>query len=43
MSDIVTIQNPVVLEMLSNSQEFENIPLEDYIKMSNIMKTIGIQ
>ena len=43
MSEKVTIQNPVVLEMLSNSQEFENIPLEDYIKMSNIMKTIGIK
>lgn len=43
MSEKITIQNPIVLDMLSNSNEFQNIPLEDYVKIANIMKTLGIK
>jgi len=43
MSESINIQNPIILDLLSDLEEFQNIPLEEYIKISNNMTLLGIK
>jgi hypothetical protein len=43
MGEVINIQNPTILDILSDSSEFQDIPLEEYVQISNTMKLLGIK
>jgi len=39
---IINIQNPTILDILSDSSEFQDISLEEYVQITNTMKLLQL-
>jgi len=38
----INIQNPTILDILSDSSEFQDISLEEYVQITNTMKLLQL-
>jgi len=40
--NLINIQNPTILDILSDSSEFQDISLEEYVQITNTMKLLQL-